>query len=180
MTLEQLAKQGRRAEALTTAATITRNIFRTRNEILRSSFIDCEHIKHRNELVETRNGVNYIDDSGARSITATYFTLSDITAPTVWITVGGNGDYEELISMVRQCVVAIICIGDDCEEVNKSLGGFVRGGVRRACNMEEAMKIAESLAVSGQNVLFSPAAKSLEMNDEDLASDFVKFARNNN
>lgn len=179
MTLEQLAKQGRRTETFTTAATISSNIFQARKANLRDSFIDCEHIKHRNEVVEMRNGVSFIDDSGAKSITATYFTLSDITAPTIWLTIGGCYDYEELIPVVRQCVVAIVCIGNDCENVSKSFGGVVRGGVRNAGNMEEAMKIVESMTVSGQNVIFSPAAKSVEMNDDVLASEFVKYARNN-
>lgn len=179
MTLEQLAKQGRRTETFTTAATISNNIFQARKANLRNSFIDCEHIKHRNEIVETRNGVNFIDDSGARSLSATYFTLSETTTPTIWLTVGGCEDYEELIPVVRQCVVAIICIGNDFENVSKTFGGVVRGGVKNAMNMKEAMKIVETMTVSGQNVIFSPATKSVEMSDEELAYEFVNFARNN-
>lgn len=179
MTLEQLAKQGRRTETFTTAATISSNIFQARKANVRNCFVDCEHIKHRNEVVETRNGVSFIDDSGAKSITATYFTLSETTAPTIWLTIGGCEDYDELIPVVRQCVVAIVCIGSDYENVNRSFGGVVRGGVRNAENMEEAMKIIETMTVSGQNVIFSPAAKSVEMNDDVLASEFVKLARNN-
>jgi len=178
MTLEQLAKQGRRTETFTTAATINSNIFQARKANLRDSFMDCEHIKHRNEIVETRNGVNFIDDSGAKSVSATYFTLSETTTPSIWLTIGGCEDYEELIPVVRQCVVAIICIGNDFENINRSFGGVVRGGVKYAENMAEALKMTENISVSGQNVIFSPAGKSVEMNDDELASDFVKFARN--
>lgn len=177
MTLEQLARQGRRTETFTTAATINDSISQARKANLRDSFIDCEHIRHRNEIVETRNGVNFIDDSGAKSITATYFTLSEATAPVVWITIGGCDDYEELIPVVRQCVVTVICIGDDNENVVNSLGGVVRGGVKCVADMTEAMKTAESLMVSGQNVVFSPAAKSTMTDDDELASDFIRLAK---
>ena len=66
MTLEQLAKQGRRKEIFTTAFTINESISHARSETLRNSFVDCEHIKNRNELVTMRNGVSYINDCAAR------------------------------------------------------------------------------------------------------------------
>ena len=54
MTLEQLAKQGRRKEIFTTAFTINESISHARSETLRNSFVDCEHIKNRNELVNNK------------------------------------------------------------------------------------------------------------------------------
>lgn len=178
MTLEQLAKQGKRTETLTMAATIGENIFKARRSNLKNYFIDCESVKHRREIVETKNGVNYIDDSGARSVSATYFTLNDISTPTVWITLGGNGDYEELISVVRQCVVSIICVGDCADSVVNTFGGVVRGSVRTAENMAEAVKMAEKSVVAGQNILFSPASNIECCDINGLASEFVNIAKN--
>ncbi|MGN0033017.1 MAG: hypothetical protein ACI358_04480 [Candidatus Limimorpha sp.] len=173
MTLEQLAKQGRRKEIFTTAFTINENIRNARKEGLRNSFADCEHIKHRNELVATRNGVNYIDDSGAKSISATWFSLDSLIAPSVWITMSGNGDCEELVPVVRQMVKCIISIGDDSDAINKALGGLVRDGVMKARDMEEALSIAESKASSGYNVIFSPATKVDETEMQNLCSVFL-------
>lgn len=177
MTLEQLATQGRRTETLTMAATIGESISRARKSSLRNYFIDCERVKHRNEVVEYKNGMSYIDDSGARSISATYFTLSETSAPTVWITVGGKGDYEELIPVVRQCVVSVICVGECTDSVVRTFSGVVRGSVKTAADMKEAVTLAERIAVPGSNILFSPANSSQDKNIARLASDFVKIAK---
>jgi len=161
------------------AVTISENILNARKANLRDCFIDCDHLKHRNEVVETRNGVNYIDDSGARSVSATYFTLSDMTEPTVWITIGGNEDYEELIPVVRQCVTSIICIGEFSDNINKTFGSVVRGGVKNAADMTEAMTMVEDVVTSGQNVIFSPATKNVGLDSTLLASEFVVLSKNN-
>lgn len=178
MTLEQLATQGRRTETLTMAATIGESINKARRSNLRNYFIDCERVKHRNEVVKYKNGVNYIDDSGARSISATYFTLSETSAPTVWITTGGSGDYEELIPVVRQCVVSVICVGDCTDNVVRAFGGVVRGSVKTASCMRDAIVLAERIAVPGHNILFSPASDMQDKSLARLASDFVKIAGN--
>ena len=84
MTLEQLAKQGRRKEIFTTAFTINESICHARNENLKNSFVDCEHIKRRNELVAMRNGVKFINDSAAKSLSATWFSIENINEPVIW------------------------------------------------------------------------------------------------
>lgn len=173
MTLEQLAKQGRRKEVFTTAFTINESIRNARREVLRNSFADCDHIKHRNELVATHNGVSFIDDSGARSISATWFSLDSLIAPSVWITVAGNEDYDELVPVVRQRVRCIISIGDDTDAINKALGGLVRDGVLKVNNMEEALAIAETKASSGYNVIFSPSVMIEEQQRQELCSVFL-------
>ena len=129
MTLEQLAKQGRRKEIFTTAFTINESICHARNETLKNSFVDCEHIKNRNELVTVRNGVSYINDSAAHSLSATWFSLEHTGGPAVWITFAGNDDYEEMISVVRQHVKAIICLGDNLEPIKNALGCLMRDGI---------------------------------------------------
>jgi UDP-N-acetylmuramoylalanine--D-glutamate ligase len=55
--------------------------------------------------------VQYINDSKATNVNATFFAL-DMNMPTVWI-VGGvdkGNDYNELMSLVRE-KKAIICLG---------------------------------------------------------------------
>ncbi|MBR4138093.1 MAG: hypothetical protein IKU05_06740 [Bacteroidales bacterium] len=177
MTLEQLAKQGRRKEILTTAFTINQSICNARNETLRNSFVDCEHIKHRNEFVVMRNGVRYINDSAAKSISATWFSIENTGTPTVWIAVAGNDDYEEMIPVVRQHVKAIICIGDKIEPLRSALGCLVRDGIIVAENIEDAVRMATDKATSGDSIIFSPGC---EMNDRDMRRmerAFVKMAK---
>ena len=177
MTLEQLAKQGRRKEIFTTAFTINESISRARNENLKRSFVGCEHIKNRNELVATRNGVSYINDSAAKSLSATWFSLENIASPTVWITVAGEADYEEMIPVVREHVKTIICIGGHADMVRDALGCLVRDGVTEADSMEEAMAIAAQKAVSGYSVLFSPGSAIDSSVANKMSRVFVKMAK---
>ena len=177
MTLEQLAKQGRRKEILTTAFTINQSICNARKETLRNSFVDCEHIKHRNEFVAMRNGVRYINDSAAKSLSATWFSIENVGSPTVWIALAGNEDYEEMIPVVRQHVKAIICVGDNVEPMRSVLGCLVRDGIIKAESMEEAFQMAADKATSGDSVIFSPGS---EMDDRDMRKMervFVKMAK---
>jgi len=177
MTLEQLAKQGRRKEIFTTAFTINESICNARNENLKHSFVDCEHIRHRNEFVTMRNGVNYIDDSAAKSLSATWFSLEKLNEPTVWIALAGNDDYEEMIPVVRQNVRAIICIGDNVIPMKKAFDCLIHDGVVRTDSMEEAMMIAQEKAVSGFNVLFSPGCVVDWKEMSKMEKIFVKKAK---
>ena len=175
MTLEQLAKQGRRKEIFTVA--INHNICNARNEFLKNSFVDCEHIKHRNEVVAMRNGVRYINDSAAKSVSATWFSIENVNEPTVWIALAGNEDYEEMIPVVRQHVKSIICVGSDIEPMRSALGCLVRDGVMVANTMEDAVKMAEDKAISGYNILFSPGSEVKGMDVTKMEKTFVKMAK---
>ena len=175
MTLEQLAKQGRRKEIFTTAFTINESICHARNENLKHSFVDCEHIKRRNELVAMRNGVKFINDSAAKSLSATWFSIENINEPVIWIALAGNQDYDEMIPVVRQHVKSVICVGGDVEQLRSTLGYVVKDGVMMAESMEEAMKIAEEKAVSGNSVLFSPGCEGADVRKMEKV--FVKMAK---
>ena len=177
MTLEQLAKQGRRKEIFTTAFTINESICHARNETLKNSFVDCEHIKNRNELVTVRNGVSYINDSAARSLSATWFSLENLSGQAVWITFAGNDDYEEMISVVRQHVKAIICLGENTEPIKNALGCLIRDGILKVENMEEAMRLAMNKAVAGDSVIFSPGTELRGLDAMKMGKVFVKTVK---
>lgn len=175
MTLEQLAKQGRRKEVYT--VTINQNICNARKESLKNSFVDCEHIKHRNEFVAMRNGVRYINDSAAKSISATWFSIESVNEPLVWIALAGNEDYEEMIPIVRQHVKTVICIGDNTEPITSSLGCLLRDGVIKVDSMEKAVKCAAEKAISGYDILFSPGCEVQGMDVRGMEKVFVKMAK---
>lgn len=177
MTLEQLAKQGRRKEIFTTAFTINESICHARNENLKSSFIDCEHIKNRNELVATRNGVSYINDCAAQSLSATWFSLENINVPVVWITFAGNDDYEDMIPVVRQHVKAIICLGNDTEPIKNTLGCLVRDGVMQADTIEDAIRLAISKATAGDSVMLSPGCSIKGIDALKMGKVFYKMVK---
>lgn len=177
MTLEQLAKQGRRKEIFTTAFTINESICHARSETLRNSFVDCERIKNRNELVTVRNGVSYINDCAAHSLSATWFSLENLNGQAVWITFAGNDDYEDMISVVRQHVKAIICIGRNTDQIKNALGCLVRDGIMRADSIEEAIRMAMNKAVAGDSVIFSPGAEIEGFDAMKMGRVFVKTVK---
>ena len=73
------------------------------------------------------NKVQYINDSKATNVNATYFALESMDAPTVWI-VGGEdkgNDYKELFQFVNEKVKAIVCLGVNNEKLMHNFGNMV-------------------------------------------------------
>jgi len=121
-----------------------------------SSFGD---IAHRLELIDTINGVEYINDSKATDLGATEYSLEFIEKPIVWIV--GESEFEEpyaeLEKLVTYKIIGIIAFGNDTSRISRTLSDR-SDYYLDVTNMEEAVKLAHSLAVSGQTVLLSPAS----------------------
>lgn len=157
MTLEQLAKQGRRTAAMTTAATITSKMSQIRKESIKQAFCDSENIKYRYEYVDIIDGVTYYDDSAACSTDAAWFSFDNMHQPVVWITYANNDDCEDLVAQVKRHVKAIICIGNDAEKFHKVYDSILKDKVMNCDTLEKAVKMAALMAESGDSVMLSPA-----------------------
>ena len=91
--------------------------------IVSSGGTPFQGVEHRLEHVLKINKVQYINDSKATNVNATYFALESMDAPTVWI-VGGvdkGNDYKELFQFVNEKVKAIICLGVDNKKLIETL-----------------------------------------------------------
>jgi UDP-N-acetylmuramoylalanine--D-glutamate ligase len=102
MGIANLALMGKHNVKNTMAATMAAKLLKVRKETIRQSLIDFEGVEHRLENVLKINGVQYINDSKATNINATYYALESMKSPTVWI-VGGvdkGNDYDELLPIV--------------------------------------------------------------------------------
>lgn len=159
MTLEQLAKQGRRTASMTTAATITSKTSQIRKESIKQAFCDFDSIKHRYEYIDTIEGVNYYDDAGACSNEAAWFSFDNLRQDVVWITYSENPDADDLKPQVRKYVKAIVCIGKNAEKFHYMFDDIVGGKIYKCSNIADAAKISKSLAKDGDNVMFTPATK---------------------
>lgn len=157
MTLEQLARQGRRTAAMTTAMTITSKMSQIRKESIKQAFSDFENVKYRYELVNVIEGVSYYDDSAARSAEATWFSFDNINDQVVWITYADNIDCDELIPQVRKYVKAAICIGSKKERFHKIFDNILKDNVIDCDNIHDAVMMAHKMTTDGDNVMFSPA-----------------------
>jgi UDP-N-acetylmuramoylalanine--D-glutamate ligase len=160
MTLEQLAKQGRRTAAQTTAATITSKMSQIRKESIKQAFCDFENVKYRYEHVDVIDGVTYYDDSAACSTEAAWFSFDNMNEPVIWITYANNNDCEDLVAQVKRHVKGIICIGGNAEKFHKVYDEILSGNVVECESLEKAVRMAAMMADYGDSVMLSPATHS--------------------
>lgn len=163
------------------AASTVAHLLKIRNHTIRESLGDFQGVEHRLEQVLKINKVQYINDSKATNVNATYYALESMTAPTVWI-VGGvdkGNDYSELFSFINEKVKAIICLGADNEKLVATFANMVDVIVETQ-SMEEAVKAAYKAAEAGDSVLLSPACASFDLFEsyEDRGRQFKEVVRN--
>ncbi|HAQ54555.1 MAG TPA: UDP-N-acetylmuramoyl-L-alanine--D-glutamate ligase, partial [Flavobacteriaceae bacterium] len=109
------------------------------------------------------------------------YALDSVKTPVVWI-VGGvdkGNDYLPLMSMVREKVKAIICLGTDNSTL-KAVFSRATDILVETTSMDEAVKIAYKIAEKGETVLLSPACASFDLfkNYEDRGDQFKAAIRN--
>ena len=181
MPTKNIALEGKHNIKNAMAASTVSHLLKIRKQTIRESLENFQGVEHRLEQVLKINKVQYINDSKATNVNATYFALESMDAPTVWI-VGGvdkGNDYTELFQFVNEKVKAIICLGVDNEKLMQSFGNMVDVIVETQF-MSEAVKIAYKIAESGDNVLLSPACASFDLfeNYEDRGRQFKEAVRN--
>ena len=164
MSLAKLAVQGKHNVKNTMAASLAATLKQVRSNTIRESMENFEGAPHRLEKVLTIRGVQFINDSKATNINATYYALGSMRKPTVWI-VGGEdkgNDYMELMPLVRENVKAIVCLGVDNSKIIDAYKN-VMPIIVETKGAEEAVKVAYKLADKGDNVLLSPACASFDL-----------------
>ncbi len=181
MPTENIALEGKHNVKNAMAASTVAHLLKIRKQTIRESLENFQGVEHRLEHVLKINKVQYINDSKATNVNATYFALESMDAPTVWI-VGGvdkGNDYKELFQFVNEKVKAIICLGVDNKKLIEAFGNMVDVIVETQY-MNEAVKIAYKVAEAGDNVLLSPACASFDLfeNYEDRGRQFKDAVRN--
>ncbi|MEW4923705.1 UDP-N-acetylmuramoyl-L-alanine--D-glutamate ligase [Algibacter sp. 2305UL17-15] len=181
MPTTNLALEGKHNIKNAMAASTVAHLLKIRKQTIRESLENFQGVEHRLEQVLKINKVQYINDSKATNVNATYYALESMDAPTVWI-VGGvdkGNDYRELFPFVNEKVKAIICLGVDNEKLMNEFGNMVDIIIETQF-MSEAVKIAYKVAEAGDNVLLSPACASFDLfeNYEDRGRQFKNAVRN--
>ncbi|MCV9926730.1 UDP-N-acetylmuramoyl-L-alanine--D-glutamate ligase [Flavobacterium sp. LS1R49] len=181
MDTEYIALEGKHNTKNAMAASSVAKLMQIRNATIRESLSNFQGVEHRLEKVLKIQNVQYINDSKATNVNATFFALDSMNAPTVWI-VGGvdkGNDYNELMSLVREKVKAIICLGVDNRKIIDAFGNVVDIMVE-VNNMNDAVKTAQRLTEKGDAVLLSPACASFDLfeNYEDRGKQFKLAVHN--
>ncbi len=181
METQYMALEGKHNMKNAMAATAVAKLMQIRKATIRESLSNFQGVEHRLEKVLKIQNVQYINDSKATNVNATFFALDSMNAPTVWI-VGGvdkGNDYNELMSLVHEKVKAIICLGVDNKKIIDAFGNVVDIMVE-ASNMNDAVRMAQRLTEKGDTVLLSPACASFDLfeNYEDRGRQFKAAVQN--
>ena len=181
MDTEHIALEGKHNMKNAMAATSVAKLMQIRKATIRESLSNFQGVEHRLEKVLKIQNVQYINDSKATNVNATFFALDSMNTPTVWI-VGGvdkGNDYNELMSLVREKVKAIICLGVDNKKIIDVFGNVVDMMIE-VDNMNDAVRMAQRLTEKGDSVLLSPACASFDLfeNYEDRGNQFKQAVKN--
>ena len=181
MDTEYIALEGKHNMKNAMAATSVAKLMQIRKSTIRESLSNFQGVEHRLEKVLKIQNVQYINDSKATNVNATFFALDSMNTPTVWI-VGGvdkGNDYNELMSLVREKVKAIICLGVDNKKIIDVFGNVVDMMIE-VDNMNDAVKMAQRLSEKGDTVLLSPACASFDLFEsyEDRGKQFKQAVKN--
>ena len=181
MPIKELALDGKHNVKNAMAATAVAQLLKIRKQTIRESLSNFQGAEHRLEKVLKIQNVQYINDSKATNVNATFFALDSMNTPTVWI-VGGvdkGNDYDELMALVREKVKGIICLGVDNQKLFNTFNGVVDVMIETT-SMTEAVKIAQRMAKKGDTVLLSPACASFDLfeNYEDRGKQFKQAVHN--
>jgi len=119
--------------------------------------------EHRLELVETRNGIDFYNDSKATNVDAVKRALESFNRPVILIMGGRDkgGNFGILSENIRRHVKHLVLMGEAKETIARALDRHV--GIALAGSMEEAVGKAAGLAGPGHAVVLSPGCTSFDM-----------------
>lgn len=180
MLVNDLGLIGKHNVSNSLAAAVAAKIIDINNEELKKSLSDFKSVEHRLEPVLTIGGIDFINDSKATNVNATYFALESMTKPVVWI-VGGTdkgNDYNEVLPFVKKKVKAIVCLGVDNAKIVDFFSPYI-DTIVETNTMKDCVEQSYKLATKGETVLLSPACASFDLfkGYEDRGDQFKENVR---
>ena len=156
METEYIALEGKHNMKNAMAATSVAKLMQIRKATIRESLSNFQGVEHRLEKVLKIQNVQYINDSKATNVNATFIALDSMNVPTVWIV--GGVDNKKIIDAFGAVVDVMI-------EVD---------------NMNEAVRMAQRMTEKGDAVLLSPACASFDLFEsyEDRGRQFKQAVQN--
>jgi len=120
--------------------------------------------RHRQEVVEVRNGIEYVNDSKSTNPNAMSAALERFgTEKNICLIAGGldkNMDFSEIIKYKKMIKNAFL-IGESKKILQKSWMAHIECKI--CLSLEDALKKAEESASKGDTILLSPGCASMDM-----------------
>ncbi|HZJ76418.1 MAG TPA: UDP-N-acetylmuramoyl-L-alanine--D-glutamate ligase [Oscillospiraceae bacterium] len=122
-------------------------------------------IAHRVEIVDTVNGVKFINDSKATNIDAAIKAIEAIDAPILLLAGGLDKDtqFDDFINSFNGKVKHMFVYGDTAQNLFETAHRLDFKHVTKVNNLEEAVNTAYGVSSYGDTVLLSPACASWDM-----------------
>ena len=120
-------------------------------------------IEHRLEYITTINGIDFINDSKATTVSSVEWALKSLEQRIILI-MGGRykgGDFSRLGNLVKEKVDFIIAIGEAKTRIKEALRAFK--GVSEEKTLDSAVEKAFKMAKEGNKILLSPGCSSFDM-----------------
>ncbi len=139
-------------------------------------------VEHRIEYTATKRGVKFYNDSKGTNPDAAIQGIRAMNGPTCLI--GGGYDkkntYDEWIDAFDGKVKKLVLIGQTAQDIAECARQHGFNEIEFAESLEEAIDICYANALSGENVLLSPACASWGMFDnyEQRGDIFKEYVRN--
>ncbi|WP_345948414.1 UDP-N-acetylmuramoyl-L-alanine--D-glutamate ligase [Mucilaginibacter sp. PAMB04274] len=176
MTITKLALQGKHNIYNSMASGIVSKVLELRNDNIRESMGDFKSVPHRLEHVADISGIRFINDSKATNVNSTWYALESMPDNKVVLILGGvdkGNDYNELTSLVKSKVKAIVCLGTNNQRIHDAFADEVKNIVDTT-SAKDAVAAAYKLATKGDTVLLSPACASFDLfkNYEERGNQF--------
>lgn len=166
------------------AALEVAKLLKINNKLAEKSVASFGNLEHRLELVEEINKIKYFDNSFSTTPESTILDLKSFTTPIIQIAGGADkgASFKELAKTIKQKVKFLILLpGAGTKNIKKELIKikFPINKLREVEDMEEAVKVAEQQAVSGDTVLLSTGCASFGIfkNYKERGNLFKKYVR---
>ncbi len=145
------------------AAAVTAVVAGVDEDAIRDVLSSFEGVKHRLEDCGEIGKVKFVNDSKATNVDSVWYALQSVQGKLV-IIMGGRdkgGDFTRLRGLVSEHVAAVVLIGEASDKIEKAFEELVP--MHRVGNMNEAVRLAHSMAMPGNTVLLSPGCASFDM-----------------
>jgi UDP-N-acetylmuramoylalanine--D-glutamate ligase len=169
------------------AAVALAKILKIKNEVVKKAVASFKGLPHRLELIATKKGVTYYDNSFSTTPESTIADLKSFPGATIILGGADKGaDFKALAREVKKSAQLVILFsGTASPRLKKEIlaTGYTANKIKNAKSMPEAIKLASANTKSGNVVLLSTACASFGLFKNykergDLFQKYVKELKN--